>query len=163
MVAYLSGIGTTNDTVRRDTDMRIKLFLLSVGILPLLLAACSDGDDDNNITGGGGGGGTVPDSVSYATNVRPILNNSCAVSSCHGTGFVSGGLTMGNAAYNIIRTASGEHGAIISAGQSASSNLYLKVTANPPFLARMPDGRAPLSSTQIEIIKKWIDQGALDN
>lgn len=143
--------------------MRIKLFLLSVGILPLLLAACSDDGDDNTVTGNGGGGGTVPDTVSYSTNIMPILSASCAVSSCHGTGFISGGLTLGNASYSAVRTASGEHGAIISAGQSGSSNLYLKVTANPPFLARMPNGRTPLSSTQIETIKKWIDQGATDN
>ncbi len=143
--------------------MRKRIYLLSVSLIPLLLTACSDGGDDNNITGNGGGGDTLPDTISFASNVKPILTASCAVAGCHGIGSVSGGLTLGNAAYSAVRTASGDNGAVISAGQSGSSNLYLKVTANPPFGRRMPDGQPALSATQIQTIMTWIDQGALDN
>jgi hypothetical protein len=106
-------------------------------------------------------GGTV--SVLYSSDIRPILLNRCAIAGCHGTGSSSGGYTMGNATYSEVRTAAGDHGAIISAGDAATSNLYLKTTANPPFLGRMPLNRTPLSTADQEKIRNWINEGAVDN
>lgn len=102
------------------------------------------------------------DGVSYVADVRPIItNNGCLGSSCHGG--AAGGLNMGSATYAQVRNGSGDHGAIIAPGNAANSNLYLKLTATPPFGSRMPLGFPALSTTEINKIRDWIDQGALDN
>ena len=106
---------------------------------------------------------TVAAIASYGSDVRPILVASCAISACHGTGFTSGGYSMGTAAWSQVRNAIGNHGAIIIAGNASASNLYLKTTTNPPFLARMPLTGGFLSTTQQNLIRDWINQGALDN
>ncbi|MEE8149095.1 MAG: hypothetical protein V3T75_01465, partial [candidate division Zixibacteria bacterium] len=81
-----------------------------------------------------------------------------------GTGFTSGGYSMGTAAWSQVRNAIGNHGAIIIAGNASASNLYLKTTSNSrPFGAQMPFGESPLSSAQQIAIRDWINQGALNN
>jgi hypothetical protein len=95
--------------------------------------------------------------------VRPILVNRCAVAGCHGSGFTNGGMTMGTVSYIMIISASGDHGAIVVPGNSASSPLYTKTTSTPPFGARMPFGQTALSSVDQLKIRDWIDEGANDN
>lgn len=110
--------------------------------------------------------GSTPAGVSFATEVRPILQSRCATSGCHGAGFSSGGLTLGNATYSQVRNAVGSNGTIISGTlPSASlSNLYRVTTASPPTgIDRMPPVGGFLSTTQQNLIRDWIDQGALDN
>lgn len=102
--------------------------------------------------------------VSYASDVQPIIDNWCAVPGCHGSGSSSGGFSMGaGAPYSTVRNAVGFNGAIIVAGDAASSNLYLKTTPTPPFGGRMPSGGPFLSTEQQDLIRYWIDQGANDN
>jgi hypothetical protein len=135
-------------------------------MVALILVACSDsGDSPTAPTSDGSGGGTGGDTVSFASDVRPILTANCAVSPCHGTGFSQNGMTMGAATHNEIITASGtgSGGLIVQPGNSAQSSLYTKTTGMPPFGIRMPAGGTPLTETQQQTIADWIDQGALDN
>ena len=141
--------------------MKTSSWRLILVALPLLMAACSDSGDSPTSPNTGNGGTTV-DTVSFATDVRPILSANCAVAGCHGTGSTSGGMTLGAATWANVMAASGDHGAIVQS-TSATSNLYLKVTSSPPFGSRMPAGRAPLTNAQIAAIRDWIDQGAQDN
>ena len=106
---------------------------------------------------------TVALAVSYGTDVRPILVASCAISACHGSAPIQGGLNMGTATWSQVRNANGNNGPIIIVGNASSSNLYLKTTLNPPFLARMPLTGGFLSTAQQNAIRDWIDQGALNN
>ena len=106
---------------------------------------------------------TVALTVSYGTDVRPILVVSCAISACHGTGFAQGGLSMGDASWLQVKNASGNNGPIVIVGNASNSNLYTKTTLNPPFLARMPLTDGFLSTAQQNVIRDWINQGALDN
>ncbi|RME20983.1 MAG: hypothetical protein D6800_12600, partial [Candidatus Zixiibacteriota bacterium] len=101
--------------------------------------------------------------VSFATDIQPILQSRCAVSFCHGSGFTSGGMTMGGATYNEIISASGFHGPIVVGGDASQSNLYLKTTSTPPFGARMPFGGPFLTTEQQNLIRDWINEGAQDN
>lgn len=101
--------------------------------------------------------------VSFASDVRPILVSNCAIAGCHGSGYISGGMTMGAASWSEMRNASGLHGPIIVAGNAAQSNLYLKTTITPPFGVRMPAGGTPLSDTDQQRIRDWINQGANNN
>ena len=53
---------------------------------------------------------------------------------------------------------------LVVPGDSASSLLFQKVsTDNPPVGLRMPRFAPPLSESEIDLIREWIDQGALDN
>ncbi len=106
---------------------------------------------------------TVAQAVSFANNVRDILTTRCATSGCHGLGSSQGGFTMGNVTWSEIRNGAGNHGAVLVAGNAASSNLFLKTTSNPPFGARMPADGTTLSTADQTAIRDWINQGALDN
>ncbi|MCH7690379.1 MAG: putative Ig domain-containing protein [candidate division Zixibacteria bacterium] len=107
---------------------------------------------------------TVAQPVSYGTAVRPILQASCAITACHGSAPIQGGLNMGTATWTQIRAASGNvGGTIVVAGNASSSSLYFKTTANFQFGARMPFGGGTLSSAQQIAIRDWINQGALNN
>jgi len=106
---------------------------------------------------------TVSQAVSFTSDVRPTLVNSCAVINCHGSGITQSGLNMGGVSSSEIRNASGWNGPIVVAGNASSTNLYLKTTSSPPFGNRMPFGADTLSSAQQIAIRDWINQGALDN
>ena len=112
------------------------------------------------------GQGTIwdNDGSRFSTDVQPIIQTAgCLAAGCHGGSSVSGGMNLGSATYAQVLAASGTHGKIVMAGDASSSNMYLKVTDTPPFGARMPFGGPYLSTTQINLIRDWIDQGAQNN
>ncbi|MEW5795509.1 MAG: hypothetical protein AB1772_04030 [Candidatus Zixiibacteriota bacterium] len=140
--------------------------LLLVSLLAMgLVAACSDSGDDGP-TGPDNGG--IPDPASFSLTVRPILRQSCATTSCHGSAVGQGGLAFGttNPAHAQVVTITSPSGDFVVPGSSATSNLYLKVipvVPNPPGGARMPASGGFLSTAHQDAIKRWIDNGALDN
>ena len=143
--------------------LNLKFGLLTIGLLLVISYGCSDSGTPTGGDGGGGNGGTT-DTVSFASDVRPILQSSCAISACHGSAPIQGGLNMGTATWTQIRAASGNIGGlIVRPGNASSSTLYTKTTSSPPFNARMPFGGGALSSAQQLAIRDWINQGALDN
>ncbi len=138
--------------------------LLSIGLLLVISSGCSDSGSPTDGGGNGGGNGGTTDTVSFANDIRPILVASCAISACHGSAPIQGGLNMGTATWTQIRAASGNIGGlIVRPGNASSSTLYTKTTSSPPFNARMPFGGGALSSAQQLAIRDWINQGALDN
>ncbi len=96
------------------------------------------------------------DTVSYSKNVLPILEN-YGCTSCHGG---TAGLTVGTVAGLL---AGGLHGPAIVPGNAAASNIAKKISATPPFGARMPQGGPYLDAATIQLIVDWINQGARDN
>lgn len=94
--------------------------------------------------------------LSYAANVQPILQR-CV--DCHDDGGDSG-LDARSLAGLL---AGGAHGPAIAPGDCANSILYQKVSAAPPFGARMPLGGNPLSDAELQTICTWIDQGAVES
>ena len=93
--------------------------------------------------------------VSFSTNILPIfLRNGCL--SCHGG---LGGLEVGSVA-QLLR--GGDHGPVIVPGNAAASHIIQKLSPNPPFGSRMPLGGALPDST-VQVIRNWINQGALNN
>jgi hypothetical protein len=95
-------------------------------------------------------------SVSFQNDVLPILEN-YGCTSCHGG---TAGLTVGTVAG---LEAGGLHGPAIVPGNADGSNIVRKISPNPPFGARMPQGGPYLDAATIQVIKDWINQGALDN
>ena len=108
--------------------------------------------------------------VSFANDVLPILEVACL--ECHtteGEGMDASGFAVND--YDAVMKGT-QFGPVVVAGSSMSSSLYLVVAGKTAPEIRMPphheeswaEGRGTaLGGEQIEIIGRWIDQGALNN
>jgi len=100
--------------------------------------------------------------VSFQRDVQPILQANCI--ECHipsaGTGYLETGLTM--ATYEELMQGT-VYGPVIVPGDSRHSifNMLVEGRADPSM--RMPHGREPLDSKEIEILRLWVEHGALNN
>ena len=96
-----------------------------------------------------------PDSSTvYDHLISPILLGKCG--SCHDSEQMKGGLDITSIEG---LTAGGNDGSVIN--QSAeSSELFLRVTLAPDHKKFMPTRGTPLSFTEINLLKWWIDNGA---
>jgi hypothetical protein len=97
--------------------------------------------------------------VDFSRDILPILSNNCFT--CHGPDDAErkGGLRLDTHAGVLAGGKSGEQAVI--PGQSAQSEMILRITS-PHEDEMMPPADAPkkLSTTQIELLKRWIDEGA---
>lgn len=114
---------------------------------------------DTTGNGGGNGGGNNgtdcdPNVVYFQQQVLPILISNCAMSGCHDPVTKAEGIVLNT--YAAVMASKS-----VKAGKPFDSDLYESITDNDPD-DRMPLGRAPLTAAQIEIIRKWIEQGAKD-
>ncbi len=135
-------------------------------MLAFLLSACSK----SNPTGPSQGNDTT--NVSFSSQVQPILTANCALPACHAGPITSPvaihEILLPDSAYaNIVDVRSEEKPQYyrVMPFFSDSSSLYMKITGDSrisPY-ARMPFGKAPLPSSDINVIKAWIDQGAKTN
>jgi mono/diheme cytochrome c family protein len=91
--------------------------------------------------------------VSFSQDVMPILDQNCF--KCHGGDRTNEGLKLGS--YADVMAGS-DNGAVVVAGDSAASKLFSAVSSG-----KMPKRAAKLSDADIQIIRQWIDEGALDN
>lgn len=109
--------------------------------------------------------------VSFNNDVKPLLEASCI--SCHdgsGEGSEKSGFSMKS--YEDLMAGT-KFGPVIVAGESASSTFYRVISHKADPQIQMPphhdetvsEGHQaePLTSAQTDIIKMWIDQGALNN
>lgn len=92
-----------------------------------------------------------PDNVSFAFDIQPIFTTHCT--SCHPTLVTPPDLTTGNS-YNSIT-----NGVYIIANDIDASVLYQRLLGNPGIMP--PSGSLPAS--EINLVKSWIEQGALNN
>ena len=92
--------------------------------------------------------------IDYASQIQSILNAKCA--SCHGG---RNGVSLQDYEATMNSKGSSYNKLIVTAGDAVQSPLYDKLLANPQFGSRMPQGGS-LSSTEINLIKDWINQGA---
>ncbi len=93
--------------------------------------------------------------ISYSAEVKPILNNKCI--SCHGGVKKNAGLSFLFRDEALAITESGKP-AIIP-GNSKKSELIRRLHETD-LEERMPYKKPKLSDKEIEILTKWIDQGA---
>ncbi len=101
--------------------------------------------------------GSEQNNVSYSTQVQPIFSSRCT--SCHGT---NGGLNLSSYS-SLMNSVGNSYGTtLVVAGDADASGLVDKIEANPQFGSRMPQG-GTLTGDQIQTIKAWINEGALDN
>ncbi|MEJ2402488.1 MAG: hypothetical protein P8Y52_14040 [Xanthomonadales bacterium] len=121
------------------------LKLLFASFVPVLLAACSSEEP-----------------VSFSQDVRPILDQHCI--SCHqagGAGEQASGFSM--ASYEDLMKGT-QAGPMIVAGDSLGSNILVLMEGRADPSISMPHGSMkPVPQTEIETIRRWIEQGAKNN
>src|SRR5262249_33946524 len=101
----------------------------------------------------------VPDQVSYAKHVRPIFQQHCQ--GCHQPAKAEGGYVMTEYAA-LFKQGESEKPGIVAG--SPEKSLLVPQTAPPDGKpAAMPRGKEPLTEYQVNLIKKWITQGAKDD
>jgi mono/diheme cytochrome c family protein len=93
--------------------------------------------------------------VDFARDIQPLLQTHCY--ECHGSQKAQSGLRLDRRATAMT---GGIGGPAIVAGDSEHSALIRRVLGLDGA-ARMPRGKEPLASAQIELIRTWIDQGAI--
>ena len=97
--------------------------------------------------------GNVQDSViSFATTIQPIFTQNCNFSACHGNGSRAGNVELSNHTNTINH---------VLVYQPLQSILYVSLLKSDPLLIMPPAG--PLQQSKINLIQKWIEQGALNN
>ncbi len=101
---------------------------------------------------------TTPD---FQSQILPLLSDRCFT--CHGPDAAANesGLRLDVRAEAIAEAPSGD-GATIVPGQAAKSLLWQRISAADTDLVMPPPGgnRQPLSKSEIDLLKRWIDAGA---
>lgn len=123
--------------------------------------ACSGGDDP-----------VEPQDVSFANDIQPIFNGSCASLGCHiGPNPQRGmDLSLGEAYDDIVGVTSVELNTMprVTPGEPSNSYLYRKVqdthlAAGGTGDRMPPPPRQALDAEDVELIRVWIQEGALSN
>lgn len=124
------------------------ILVASVGV-GLLLGACdNDKFPEEEIV--------VKDNVSFALDIQPILTLECAT--CHNPSEAEPDLREGFAYESLMNL---EEGAIVPGNAEGSELVEMLEWAEGSNNPMPPAGR--MSPLKIALIKKWIDEGALDN
>jgi hypothetical protein len=146
----------------------IRFAHLALGCLVMALAAC---DEDDPVT---------PEPVSFSADVQPILTENCV--GCHGGDTPAAGMNLaaGQAFANTVdvRAVQTDTSTLldrIEPGNPEASYLIHKIqgtqTASPTIRGRgqrMPLGcptaeRRCLTAEEIQLIRQWVVEGALNN
>jgi hypothetical protein len=93
--------------------------------------------------------------IDFSTDVKPIINKHCIT--CHGGVKRQADFSLLFRQDALDTTESGKPSII--PGDAGHSELIRRITSNDPE-ERMPYKENPLSKEEIEILRKWIDEGA---
>src|SRR5262245_16021714 len=102
--------------------------------------------------------GATDDKVSYYKQVRPIVQAQCQ--GCHQPAKPSGRYVMTAFEKLLVGGESGEPA--IVPGKPDESRLVEQITPHDGK-AEMPRGRKPLADAEIELIRRWVAEGAIDD
>ncbi len=95
--------------------------------------------------------------VDFTKQIQPILMEHCA--SCHGEKKGAGKLRLHT--IKAIQEGLTVHKHLVVAGKPKESELYERLTLPADHKKRMPKKADPLPKEKIELIRLWIEQGAL--
>ena len=109
---------------------------------------CDGTADEDNVC--------VTYTYSYANDIQPLWSSNSAggCTGCHGG---SGGLSLSNNSYNNLN-----NGVRVIPGNATGSRLYQKLSGTSAG-TRMPQGGGQFSSTELNMISTWINEGAPNN
>src|SRR5438067_6033338 len=97
----------------------------------------------------------VPSGLDFSKEIRPIFENRCY--ECHGPKKQKSGLRLDRKFHAMKGGDSGKPSLV--AGKSEESLLFQKITSHDPEEQMPPKGER-LTSDQVALLKRWIDQGA---
>ncbi|MBI5757236.1 MAG: PSD1 domain-containing protein [Planctomycetales bacterium] len=129
----------SRDSLRRGTLV----------VAALLISIRLDAADDSPLS-------KSADQIDFTRGVRPILVQHCQ--RCHGEKKRQGGLRLTNRREAIEPADSGR--VAIRPGKSADSELVRRLTLDDDE-QRMPLGGEPLAKREIDLLRRWIDSGAV--
>lgn len=135
-------------------------FLIIIGSCRHQVDAPLNPGSGNGGTGSGGGSGssaTLCDTtkIYFQQQILPVLLSNCAMSGCHDDASHQEGVVL--TSYEKVMSTAG-----IRAGRPDNSELFERITETDPG-KRMPrPPQNPLSQDQVQRIRKWIEQGALN-
>lgn len=125
---------------------QIKLFLGVIAMFIFLHACKGKNEKCSN-----------PTTISFKNDVQPIFNENCITSGCHSGNNPAGNLNLSSQVsfQNLIDSQSG----YLDLNTPKNSLLYTSMTSvNNPM---PPNGK--LSNCKLDLILKWIEQGANNN
>jgi hypothetical protein len=135
---------------------------VTLRIIPWIIAAALlsvSGCKDENPVGDGDSPSNVVfpiSGVSYARDVDLLFRQTCAISGCHGDGTQTSALRLTN--YDELMN---KGMLVVLRGDPANSTLVMRIEGR--LGERMPLNRRPLNQNQINGIRAWIGEGALNN
>ncbi|MCR4300352.1 MAG: hypothetical protein NUV51_01955 [Sulfuricaulis sp.] len=99
--------------------------------------------------------------ISFKQEVLPILTENCH--SCHkpgGEGYTASGFSVES--YEAVMKGT-KLGPVVSTGSHVGSTIIVLIERKGHPSINMPKDKPPLPEGSIDIIRKWIDQGAKNN
>lgn len=96
--------------------------------------------------------------VSFTKHIEPLFQQRCALAGCHAGSNATAGLDLSIPAYSKLMN---HQPRLVISG--ASNNSLLAQRIDGRIIPQMPFNRDPLNANQINGIKKWIDEGAMNN
>jgi uncharacterized membrane protein len=101
--------------------------------------------------------------VSFRTDIQPMLNNRCV--QCHGAEKPAGKVMLTTYESLVSSTVSRWKKPVVIPGNPGDSWLYLRTGTTQPHFRMPPDTLTvvPLTDKEIELIGRWIQQGAKNN
>lgn len=134
--------------------LRLSIFVVgTLAILPLIINELI-ADESNLNTEQAEAEKVETAKVDFVRLVQPILAKNCYA--CHGTDEAEAGLRFTDRESALAETESGDHA--IVAGDIEASTLIARITSTDDD--RMPPEGDPLTEKEIEILRRWIGQGA---
>jgi hypothetical protein len=129
------------------------LIMTSTVFIVLLSQNCKDTITSNDVDNM-----VIPDSgVSYSQHIAPVFNAKCV--NCHGVGTTEAGLDLTTWSGTVANPS------IVFPGEPDNSSLVWSIEGRPGFPAMPPVGSpyTPLNQNQINGVRIWIAEGALNN
>lgn len=96
--------------------------------------------------------------VSFTKHIEPLFQQRCALAGCHAGSNATAGLDLSIPTYSKLMN---HQPRLVISG--ASNNSLLAQRIDGRIIPQMPFNRDPLNANQINGIKKWIDEGAMNN
>jgi WD40 repeat protein len=97
--------------------------------------------------------------VSFYRDIRPVIQDRCQ--GCHQPAKASGGLVM--TSYAAIKKGGESEAAGFVPGDPDASEILSQILPSGDTPPAMPKGSAPLKADQVDLIRRWIMEGAVDD
>ena len=146
----------------------MEVFHLRVAIGLFLLASVACAGDGTGLDGDDGG-----DEVTLSGDVQPIFTGNCALPGCHVGSSPAQGMSLGagQTFSNVVNVQARQLSTMnrVTPNQPDDSYLVHKVQGTHLDVgvgrsgSRMPLNRSPLSQSDIDLIRDWIQAGAQSN